>query len=312
MADTSTPLPKKNLPAPKRGNVAFAFAALVAGNMALAFGALFVRLADVGPVSSAFWRMALALPFIWALAWREDYGRTRHDTPARTRWEIVLPLVAGLFFAADLVSWHVGILQTKLANATLFGNVTSLFLVLYGIILARRFPHGFQALAIILAFAGGALLMGRSFSVSPETLVGDLLSVLAGLFYTFYVLAMRHVRAGGSGTWRPLAEVSSASCVPLLIAALAMGEAFWPGNWWPLIALAVSSQVIGQGFSIYALPHFSPLVIGLSLLLQPVIAAVAGWYLFGETMGVPDFIGAGMIGAALVLVQLPGRRSGDA
>ncbi|MGZ8350995.1 MAG: EamA family transporter, partial [Allosphingosinicella sp.] len=45
-----------------------AFPALLVGNLFLAAGPWMVRLADVGPTASAFWRFALALPLLIALA----------------------------------------------------------------------------------------------------------------------------------------------------------------------------------------------------------------------------------------------------
>src|SRR3546814_16208342 len=83
--------------------------------------------------------------------------------------------------------------------------------------------------------------------------------------------------------------LSSVATLPLLLgAALALGETIMPQNWTPLIALALSSQVVGQGLLIWALPRFSPLVIGLTLLVQPAVAALAGWLLFGERLGAVD------------------------
>jgi len=81
-----------------------------------------------------------------------------------------------------------------------------------------------------------------------------------------------------------------------------------PVDWTPLVALALSSQVVGQGLLIWALPRFSPLVIGLTLLVQPAIAALAGWLMFGERLGAIDLAGGLMVGAALVLIRLPSRR----
>jgi len=80
-----------------------------------------------------------------------------------------------------------------------------------------------------------------------------------------------------------------------------------PENWTPLIALALSSQVAGQGLLVFALPHFRPLVIGLALLVQPVIAGVAGWIVFGEAMGAVELAGAAAVALALVLVRWPER-----
>lgn len=277
----------------------WAFAALVGGNLALSIGALFVRLADTGPVASAFWRLAIALPLLILLAAREGGARP-------SRGNLAIAVGAGLFFAFDLAAWHLGILQTKVANATLFGNSASLLLVLWGIFLARALPRGWQAAAILLAFAGSALLMGQSYELSPAYLVGDLLSLLAGALYTGYVLLMQRVR-GDMGAWSAL-TISAATGLPILLGvSLAMGETFMPQNWTPLILLALSSQVVGQGLLIWALPRFSPLIIGLTLLVQPAVAALAGWIGFGETLGVIDLIGGLMVAAALVLIRLPSR-----
>ena len=93
--------------------------AVVVANVALAFGPWFVRLADTGPVAAAFWRMALALPLIVVLAIASGTRAATLRLPGRM-W--LLLALAGVAFAMDLGSWHVGILQTTLANATLFGN----------------------------------------------------------------------------------------------------------------------------------------------------------------------------------------------
>ena len=109
-----------------------AFAALIGANVALAFGPWFVRLADTGPVASGFWRVALAAPVLLAIALR---GGWRPAELRRGLWWIIA--VAGLSFAADLASWHLGILRTTLANATLFGNSATLVYPLYGFLIAR-------------------------------------------------------------------------------------------------------------------------------------------------------------------------------
>ena len=278
----------------------WAFAAMLAGNIALSIGATLVRLADTGPTASAFWRMTIALPVLLFFAWRETGG----SLPPRPA--IMVAAVAGIFFAFDLAAWHIGILQTKVANATLFGNCASLLLVIWGIFLTRTLPRGWQAVAIMLAFAGAALLMGQSYELSPDYLVGDLLCLLGGVFYTCYVILMQRVR-GTLAPWTALG-IASLVCVPLLLAtALALGEAIMPRNWTPLILLALTSQIVGQGLMIWSLPRFSPLVIGLTLLVQPAVAALAGWWVFGELLGPVDMIGAMMVGAALVLIRLPSR-----
>jgi drug/metabolite transporter (DMT)-like permease len=280
----------------------YAFAALIAGNLLLAFGPWMVRLADVGPVASAFWRLALAIPFLFLLAWRQQ--REREAVPGGL---IVLLGTGGLFFAADLASWHVGIGMTKLANASLFGNSSSFIFVVYGFVMLRQLPRRVQVAALALAAAGAALLMGSSYELSPEHFKGDLFTFLAGLFYTGYLVAVDRARR----TMAPmpvLAIATAAGALPLLLFANLLGQPVMPQDWTPLLLLSLGSQVIGQGLLVYAVGYLSPVVVGLGLLAQPAAGAVIGRLAYGETMSGADVAGALLIAAALVLIRLPERR----
>lgn len=271
-------------------------AALLGANVALALGPWFVRMSETGPVASAFWRMALALPVLFILTRRFE-GGTRLSGSQRG-WL----LFAGLFFAADLASWHLGILQTKLANATLLGNTASLLYPIYGFIAISRWPARTQTMALVIAMLGGALLMGRSYDLSRANFIGDLLCLAAGIFYTFYLVAIERVR-GNLPPWSVLFWSTIASAVPLLIAAVAMQERIVPDDWTPLILLAVGSQIVGQGLLVLSLGRVPSLVVGLTFLTQPFIAAVLGWMAYGETLGPLDWAGAALIALALVLVR---------
>ena len=278
-----------------------ALPALMVANICLAFGPWLVRLGQsdggVGPLASGFWRVALAAPVLLLLtrAVRQPIGRM-----ARSAW-IGLG-VAGLFFAADLASWHVGILQTKLANATLLGNAASFFYPACAMLIARTWPQPRQAFAILLALGGVGLLLGTSYDVSPRNLVGDLLCIMAGLFYTGYLMAIARARVGLSPL-PTIALATLAAVLPLWLAATALREPIMPVDWTPLILLALGSQVIGQGLMVYAVGHLPPLILGLGLLTQPVMAAAIGWLAFGERLGMLDLIGAVLIAVALVLVR---------
>jgi drug/metabolite transporter (DMT)-like permease len=289
----STENPEPTYSAPPR----FELAALLLGSALLALGPMFVRMADVGPISSAFWRMALALPLL-ALMAQVGPKSSGRMTPALT----LIIAASGLLFAADLASWHLGIMHTKIANATLFGNSASFIFPIYGFVMARAWPARRQVLALVMAAAGAGLLLGRSAELSPENLVGDLLSLLAGVFYAAYFVAIARVRE----TLAPIPLLgwsTLASAIPLLILANLMGEAVMPTNWTPLIALSMCSQVIGQGLMVHALGRMSPLVIGLTLLTQPITAALAGWLIYNEMLAPLDLFGAALVGLALVLVR---------
>jgi len=277
--------------------------ALLLANLALALGPWFVRLADTGPVSAGFWRLTIALPVILALSLREPAARRRLSGAT-----LAIVAGAGVFFALDLASWHVGIAATKLGNASLFGNAGSVILMAWGLIAARRAPRVLELAAILAALAGAALLMGGSLEISHASFVGDLFCLLAGLFYAVYILLLRPARAR-LGQFS-LLFWSTLTGAPILLAVAALlGERIVPHDWTPLLILAMSSQVIGQGLLIYSLKNFTPLVIGLALLTQPAVSALTGWLAFGETLGAGDVLGMVLLAGALAMAKA-GDRTG--
>ena len=279
----------------------FAFPAVVVGSCALAFGPWLVRLSGVGPVAAGFWRLCLALPFLFAIA--AMTGQAVHWPGRRLA---LLVAAAAFFFAADLAAWHVGIHLTKLGNATLFGNVSSFAFAAWGLWLARRLPSRTQGAALGLAAVGAALLMGSSFELSPRNFAGDLLCILAGFLYFGYLIAVQHGR--GSLKPLPLLFLSSAfGAAMLLPVSMALGERVIPHDWTYVLLLALGSQVIGQGLLVYGIAYLPPLIVGLILLTQPAISAFVGWAVYGEVLKPVDWIGAIAIAAALVLVRLPER-----
>ena len=278
-----------------------AFPALLLGNVALSFGPWLVRLADVGPVAAGFWRLALALPFLLLVG--RFAGQPAH-WPRRAL--VVTVFVAAVFYSLDLAAWNAGIRMTKLGNSTLFGNSGSFVFAIYGLILVHRLPSAKQAGALTLALAGAAVLMSRSYELSPKNFAGDLLTLVAGLFYGGYLIFVERGRIELKPL--PLLILATAFSVPILFAiSFGLGERIWPQDWAPVLIFALSSQVLGQGLLVYSIGTLPPLVVSLGLLTQPAISATIGWLAYGERLTPIDAVGAIAIAAALVLVRLPER-----
>jgi drug/metabolite transporter (DMT)-like permease len=278
----------------------WAFVALLGGNLALAAGPFLVRHSGVGPISAGFWRVTLALPFLWLIA------RMMRQPIVVPRRAVTIAIGgAALFFAADLAAWHAGILLTKLGNATLFGNISSFIFAAWGLWLVRKWPSALQALALLLAAAGCGALMWGSAELSAAHLRGDLLSALAGLLYTGYLILVERTR--GAVEPLPLLLIASLFAAAFLLpASLLAGEVFLPVDWSGLFALALCSQVAGQGLLVYALGHVPPLVVGIAMLTQPALSALLGYLYYGEAFTALDWAGAAAIVLALVLVRLRG------
>jgi drug/metabolite transporter (DMT)-like permease len=270
-----------------------AFLALLAGGCAIAFAPIFVRLSDTGPVASAFWRAALAVPLLWAWALRERGS----PTSPGARGPAAL-LAAGLFFAADLGVWHWSITYTSVANATLLANLATLWVTLMGWLLwGKAVTRTFLA-GVVTAIAGMFVLVGPNFAIGGTRLAGDALGALTAVFYGSYMLAIKVARDAGAPTASVMAWSTTITAAALLPVAWLSPQPFLPqsaSGWWVLAGLALVTQVLGQGLIAYAFAHLPASLSSVGLLIQPVMAALFAWIVFGEALGAAQWIGGAVV-----------------
>lgn len=280
---------------------ASALFALFAGATCIALSPIWVRMSDVGPTASAFWRVALAVPLLWAVA----ALLPRRDAPhgRRPRW---LLGAAGLAFAGDLAFWHWSIQATSVANATLLANLSSIFVTLAAWLLWRQKPSGQFLLGLAFALAGVALLVRASLGFSSTALLGDAFGVITAMFYAWYLLTVKHLRDLGYATLRLMAVTTTLTAAILLPGALASGEVLLPasaGGWLVLLGLAWITHAGGQGLITYALAHLPAAFSSVGLLLQPVLAAGFAWVLLAEPLGALQWVGGAVVLAGIYLAS---------
>jgi len=228
-----------------------ALAALLMGATFIALSPIFVRLADVGPSASAFWRVALAAPLLWPLARLSARPRA-----SRAGWPLLF--VAGVAFAGDLGFWHWSIRYTSVANSTLLANLASIFVTAAMWLFWRQRPSATFLVGLAAALAGVALLVHTSMTFSSTALLGDALGVVTAVFYAGYILAVKELRDRGAQTLELMAVTTTVTALLLLPMALASGQPFLPQNlqgWLTLVALAWISHCAGQGLIAYSLAH---------------------------------------------------------
>lgn len=281
---------------------ALAFLALLAGGAAIGFSPIFVRLADVGPMQSAFWRVALAVPFLAAWA---GWSLHRERTNGAPRMSYAPVLAAGAFFAADLAFWHLAIFYTTVANATLLSNFAPVIVTLGGWLLFGQRVTRLFLVALAVSLAGAALLVGSNFGGTESRLVGDAFGAVTAVFYGAYMLAIWRSRGSG-GTAAVMLLSSAVTAVLLLPLALGWGGAVLaqsPRGWLILLALAVIPQVLGQSLIAYAMAHLPASLSALSLLVQPVCAAIYAWLILGEGMVTMQIAGGTIVLAGIYLAR---------
>jgi drug/metabolite transporter (DMT)-like permease len=278
-----------------------ALGALLAGATCIAASPIFVRLSESGPTATAFWRVALAIPVLWLLYFLKPRARV-----ARYGAQWPLLIAAGLAFSGDLGFWHASIQHTSVANSTLLANLASIFVTLAAWIFLRERPSGLFLAGLGAALAGVAMLVHTSLEFSRTGLLGDALGVVTAIFYAGYILAVKGLRDRGETTLHLMAVTSTITAIFLFPAALASGDRMLPASaygWWVLLGLALVSHAAGQGLIAYALAHLPAAFSSVSLLLQPVMAALFAYLILSESVVPLQILGGLVVLAGIYLAR---------
>ena len=265
--------------APRPESIAAPFAALVLGALAMGVSPIFVRLADVGPFTSAFWRVALALPVLYA--WMRFSERGQSQPGARFSWATIL---AGLAFASDLFFWHLSIVTTTIANATFFATTAPIWVVLFGWLIFRERASTAVLAGLGFCILGGGALLAQSFHMKAGGALGDVYGLITGVFFGLYFLAVQAARNENSAA-RVTFEATIITAALLLAAALGLERQLLPQTLRgaaALIALAWISHAGGQGLLAVALGRLPAAFSSLVIFLEAIAAACFAWAILGE------------------------------
>lgn len=280
-----------------------ALAALTGGAL-LGLSPIAMRLSEVGPHASNFWRFLLALPILalWA-------GLSRPiPTVRQTGWI----LFAGILFGIEVSLWGAALGLTTVTNATLLANLTPVFAALFGWLWFRERLSTPVMAGVALSLVGAALLaFARAEAAAGPTgdpatgWFGDALGLCAAVGYAGYLLILRMLgKQVNVGAVMFLATIGAA--LVALSLALIFREPLLPqtlNGWLILLSLALIVQVGGQGLIAYGVGRLPIVASTVLLWMQPLVAAALAWILFSEQLGALALFGAGLVLAGIYVVQ---------
>jgi len=285
------------------------FVALLLGAFAMAISPVFVRLADVGPFASAFWRVTAALPVIWLWA---AWEARRRGEPIAITFRFDRPIfLTGLCFTVDLLFWHLAILHTTVANATFLATTAPVWVILLsGLFIGERVRRQ-EVYGLVLCLAGALALIGASYSARPDHVMGDLMGVATSIFFGLYFLAVRVARRR-SGTARIIFLSSLLTGAILLAVALVFEGRILPassGGVGAILGLAFVSHTGGQGFLAYALGFLPASFSSLVIFIEALAAALFGWVFLDEAVSLAQALGGVLIMAGIAVASPRRKRS---
>ncbi len=252
-------------------------------------------------MATAFWRVALALIpiFIFSLL-RRDSG----PKPKRLA-DYGMLILPGAVLALDLSAWHLSITMTSVANATLLANLAPVFVTAIGFLFLGAKVTRVFVLGLILALAGVVVLKGGPAALGNGDLRGDGVAMIAAVFYACYILSIGALRSRFD-TIRIMLWSTASAAVGIFPLAFFFEGHMLPASlygWSVVFGLAFVSHAGGQVAIAYALAYLPAAFSSLTLLLQPVVAAILAWALLNEPITVMQAVGGLIVLAGITIAR---------
>lgn len=269
-----------------------AYIILALSLIGMGFSGIFVSLANAPGAVAGFYRMGIAsavlsIPFI--------RGIRQSGRPGRR--EVLIALLAGLFFAGDLFFWNSGILISGATNPTLMGNTAPIWVGLGAIIFFHERPGRLFWVGLLVAISGAAVILGVD--ALNDVGLGTFFGILSGMFYGAYFLVVQRSRQK-LNTLTSFWLSAAGSAVALAVIARLLGQSltgYSTYTYLNLIGLALVVQVGGQMAIAYTLGYLPASIVAPTLLLQPVLTGLLAVPILGQALSLVQIVG----GAAVLL-----------
>ncbi|VED91277.1 EamA-like transporter family [Streptococcus equinus] len=251
----------------------------------LATGGIFVKLSPLPPINTGFYRVLFSIPMLLPFIKKSDLQSLSYK-------QVVTIVLAGAFLAGDLTFWNSSFSYTTVANSNLLVNLTPFTVIPVSYFLFKEKMTPKFLLGGLVTLLGVFVLMANKVTVSPERLLGDSMSLGASVFYAMFMITVYKLRDTVKSN--VIMFLSAFGTLLVLAAVISFTEGFYvPKNFeelWPLLALALVSQILGQGLLAYCLGKVNASLSSLITLSQPVVAALYAWVIFQEHLNLQSII----------------------
>lgn len=291
------PMPMKT-PSPKPRWV---LPRLIAGAGLISFSGVWIKISQVPPIVSAFYRVFWGGLILLGLAvWHRELA-------LKTLRRVPLNLACGLLFALDLALYHYAVEYVGPGLGTILPNFQVFILGLVGVVFLKESLRIALLLAAPLAIAGLLLIVGIDWNhLNDLYRRGIACGLGAALCYAGFLICLRKLQADqrGGGVFAVLMIVSLVTALFIALEILRRGESFRIPDLQSLVALlalGLFSQVVGWLLIANALPHLRASLSGLILLLQPALAFVWDVLIFARPTTLVNWLGVLIALAAIYI-----------
>ncbi|WJQ83006.1 DMT family transporter [Brevibacillus brevis] len=275
------------------------YLALLIGVIAISSSAIFVKLSDAPAPIIATYRLIfsvlLTLPFLF---WNRG-ALTEIGAISKKVW--LLCILSGTFLASHFLLWFESLNYTSVASSTVLVTLQPLFAFIGGYFF---FGEKVRFLALsggLLAIAGSFVIGWGDFQVGGMALWGDFLALMGAVTVTGYWLVGQYVRQHMSSFAYTLV-VYTATSVILVAYDLALGYSLvgYPAaDWGWFFCLALFPTLLGHSIFNWIIKWLNTTTISMGILGEPIGTAILAYFILGEVVTPPQWIGGLIIIAGI-------------
>lgn len=288
--------------------------ALAVAIVAISWGAILVRWSEAPSTVAAFYRVVFTgLPLLPIAAWRYR----AHFRRIRGR-DVVFATLSGIALAFHFAAWFESLSWTSVAASVTLVQAQPAFVALGAWLLLRERLSRRLVVGIVVAVAGMATMSLGDFLggvlIGSRPVYGNALALFAAVMMAGYVLAGRSLRQRVALV--PYVVVVYGVCAIVLAGIVAAGgQAFvgYPPREWALfVALGIGPGLFGHTVINWTLAHLRSSVVSVSLLGEPIGAALLALALLSEVPTGYTIVGGIVVLAGIYLTATDRPSSGEA
>lgn len=301
-----------------RGSLLLLAAAIIWGST---FVAQSTAMSHIGPFSFQTARSFFAAGFLFLLAKGNDLrkkkadGRSASLSKRQRKHLLIGGLLCGvtLGIASNLQQFAISLAPDQSGKAGFVTALYILFVPLIGLLLKRR-PPVFVWLSLPVALGGLYLLcLDGTFTLQSS----DVFLLLCSVAYAVQILCCAHFAPGNDCLRLSAVQFFVTGVVSLILAVLFEREGFgtlatglW-AVWFELFYAAVMSSGVAYTFQMLGQRDVHPTLASLFMSLEAVFALLSALILQGQIPSVREWVGCGLMFAAILVAQIPGGKTGQ-
>ena len=264
------------------------FLILTFGAVLIGFAPIFVKWSTLSSSAISFYRMLLAIPFLFFL----NYALNRRFIfKVKNKKTIFYAAIASLAFTTDLTLWHYSMNITSVSNATIIVNSAPIFVAILGFIIFKEKLSKTFVRSFLITYIGIIGLIYYSNNYINGKVLGDILCLVAALFYAVYLLVI--AKLGKENSLNIIFYTTLFCCLFSVLPMLIQGGNMIPASkfeWINLLSLAFLCQFGGQYFITHGIGKISASEGSIGLLMQPITATILAAFLFNEILNITQII----------------------